>query len=108
MNTKPWNLNLNLLDEEAKVLPFPVKAGDLFRSKGFVEDLVIDATREQILPNVVSLHVTVSQSVSNIMDVVEAIKLWKKSPLLDWYRKSGHGWRNSSLGISYFLITEGS
>ena len=69
-----------------------------------MEDLIRDANLLQLFPTSVPRLTTISQSVYNIMHSVEAVKIWKKYPLLQWYKEKMEGHQRHAFR-NYLLTT---
>ena len=72
--------------------------------KGFMEDLIENANQLQLLSTSAPKLAIVFQPVHNVLNSVEAVKVWKKHPLVECYMKKvvghhRHAFRNYLLMV---------
>ena len=65
MDPKPKYFNLNPVDEEGRVMEFPLQQSEYLTLKACMEDLINDANVLQLFPTSVPRLATISQSVYN-------------------------------------------
>ena len=104
LDTKPKNFNLSSVDKEGKAMAFPLEVYDYMALKGFMEGLIDNANELQLLLTSARRLAIISQSVYNVLHSVEAVRIWNRNPLLEWYRKKvvehqSHAFRNYLLAV---------